>query len=53
MPLKFFSFGGHFVQWRGPVCLNVVEGIMRNISVKYSVEFGPMVKEKMSLFLSF
>ena len=29
-----FSSGGHYVQQSGTVCANVIEGIMRNISVK-------------------
>ena len=32
--IPIFSSGGHFVQLKGTVCAILVEGIMRNISVK-------------------
>ena len=28
------SFGGHFVQWRETILAMLVEGLLRNISVK-------------------
>ena len=37
---SIFNFGGHFVQRSGTVCAILVEGIVRNISVKL-FEFGP------------
>ena len=32
--ISIFSLGGHFVQQREPVCGILVEGNMRNISMK-------------------
>ena len=48
--LKVFviwSYGGPFVQQSGTICAILVEGIMRNNSVKL-FEFGPVFQEKMS-----
>ena len=38
----------HFVQHSGIFCATLIEGIMRNNSVKY-FEFGPVLQEKVPL----
>ena len=43
-----WSFCGPFVQRRGTICAILVEGIMKNNSVKL-FELRPVVQEKMSL----
>ena len=44
MIFLIFSSGGHFIQQSRTVCAILIEGIMRNISVKL-FEFGPLVQE--------
>ena len=38
--ISIFSSDNHFIQWSRIFCAILIEGIIRNISVKY-LEFGP------------
>ena len=41
-----FNSGGHFVHQSGTVCAILVEGFMKNITVKLlQIELGPVVQE--------
>ena len=43
-----FSSGGHYGRQSETICAIVVDGIIRNISVKFFFEFLPVGQEKMS-----